>query len=266
MPDKEFLEEYPLFRKLKAKLPATLDNYPKVPINMKCSVCDSMQTFNMINNYSELFHHNNYPANNTLIRLDYLCQSCKSFHRQFNIYINEALDAVCKVGQFPEWEIKLDKNLEKTLGKHSSTFRKGLVCEAQGYGIGAFAYYRRITEQIIDELLDSINDLIDEENKEKFKVALEQTKTTRVTQEKIDLVKDLLPSILRPNNMNPLGILHSKLSEGLHAETDENCLEIAAHVREILTFLVNQVIQSKSSASKFTDSMKAILDKKTITK
>lgn len=66
--------------------------------------------------------------------------------------------------------------------------------------------------------------------------------------------------------MNPLGILHSELSEGLHAETDENCLEIAAHVREILTFLVNQVIQSKSSATKFTDSMKAILDKKTITK
>lgn len=266
MPHKEFLEAYPLFRKLKAKLPATLDNYPKVPINMKCSVCDSMQTFNMINSYSELFHYSNYPANNTLVRLDYLCQSCKSFHRQFNIYINETLDAVYKVGQYPEWEIKLDKNLEKTLGKHASTFRKGLVCESQGYGIGAFAYYRRITEQIIDELLDSINDLIDEANKEKYKIALEQTKKTRVTQEKIDLVKDLLPSILRPNNMNPLGILHSELSEGLHAETDENCLEIAAHVREILTFLVNQVIQSKASASKFTDSMKAILEKKNITK
>ena len=66
--------------------------------------------------------------------------------------------------------------------------------------------------------------------------------------------------------MNPLGILHSELSEGLHADTDENCLEIATHVREILTFLVNQVIQSKSSASKFTDSMKAILDKKMISK
>lgn len=266
MPHKEFLEEYPLFRKLNVKLHATLDNYPKVPINMKCNVCDSMQTFNMINTYSELKGYNNYPANDTLVRLDYLCQSCQDFHRQFNIYINESLDAVYKVGQYPEWEIKLDKNLEKTLGKHSSTFRKGLVCESQGYGIGAFAYYRRITEQIIDELLDSINDLIDEVNKAKYKIALEQTKKTRVTQEKINLVKDLLPSILRPNNMNPLGILHTELSEGLHAETEENCLEIAAHVREILTFLVNQVIQSKSSASKFTDSMKAILDKKTTTK
>lgn len=266
MPHKEFLEEYPLFRKLKAKFPETLNNYPIVPINMKCNVCDSMQTFNMINNYSESYGYKDYPANNTLVRLDYLCQSCKRFHRQFNLYINEALDAVYKVGQYPEWEIRIDKNLEKTLGKHASTYKKGLVCESQGYGIGAFAYYRRITEQIIDELLDSINDLIDEVNREKYRIALEQTKKTRVTQEKIDLVKDLLPSILRPHNMNPLGILHSELSEGLHAETDENCLEIATHFREILTFLVNQIIQSKSSATKFTESMKAILDKKTMPK
>lgn len=267
MPHKEFLEEYPLFRKLKVKeLPSTLDRYPKVPVNMKCKICDSMQTFNMANEFFELQGYRNCPAKDTLVRLDYLCQSCQSFHRQFNIYISNDLDYIYKVGQYPEWEIKIEKNLEKTLGKHSSTFKKGLVCESQGYGIGAFSYYRRITEEIIDELLDSINELIDEVNRDKYKVALEQTKKTRVTQDKIDLVKDLLPSILRPNNMNPLGILHSELSEGLHAETDDSCLEIATHIREILTFLINQVIQSKSSATRFTESMKAILNKKAIQK
>lgn len=266
MPNKEFLEDYPLFKKLKDPFPYTLDLFPKVPINMKCSMCDSIQTFNMINNFFELMPYSNYPANNTVVKLDYICQSCKKTHKVFYIYISDTLDYIYKIGQYPEWEIKIDRNLEKTFGKHSSTFKKGLVCESQGYGIGAFAYYRRITEQIIDELLDSIHDLIEEQNKEKYKLALDLTKKTRVTQEKIDLVKDLLPSILRPHNMNPLGILHSELSEGLHAETDENCLEIATHIREILTFLVNQVIQSKSSAAKFTDSMKAILDKKTISK
>lgn len=111
-----------------------------------------------------------------------------------------------------------------------------MVCESQGYGIGAFAYYRRITEDIIDELLDSIIDLIEPENIDKFKTALEATKKTRVTQEKIELVKDLLPGILKPNGMNPLGVLHSELSEGLHAETDANCLENATHIKDILTF------------------------------
>ncbi len=262
MPNKEFLEEYPLFKKLRTKLPITLDKFRKVAIHMFCEVCKSEQTFNMTNDYYELKGYINYPSNNEKIRLKYLCESCKSFERLFFIYIGPECDYMYKVGQYPEWEIKIDKNLEKTLGKHSKIFRKGLVCESQGYGIGAFAYYRRITEEIIDELLISIYDLIEEKEKDKYIAALEKTKNTRVTQEKIDLVKDLLPTILRPNGMNPLGVLHSELSEGIHAETDESCLETASHVREILTFLVNQIIQSKEAAKQFTGSMKALLEKK----
>src|SRR5690554_3520710 len=242
MPNKEFLEEYSLFRKFTAKFPSTLDDFPKPPINMKCENCGSVQTFNMTNEYYGLFGYSNYPAEDTKLRLVYECQSCRSFTRQFQIYISPTLDYCYKFGQYPEWEIKMDKNLAKTLGKHAKTFRKGLVCESQGYGIGAFAYYRRITEEIIDELLESITDLIEQDNKTLYLEALEKTKQTRVTQEKIDLIKDLLPTILRPNGMNPLGVLHSELSEGLHAESDESCLENASHIKDILTFLINQII------------------------
>src|SRR5690606_2900666 len=110
--------------------------------------------------------------------------------------------------------------------------------------------------------LDSIADLIDEENKGVYLIPLEKTKHTRVTQEKTDLIKDLLPSILRPNGVNPLGVLHSELSEGLHADTDQSCLENVNHIKNILTFLINQIIQSKESAKGFTESMKSILEKK----
>ena len=99
-------------------------------------------------------------------------------------------------------------------------------------------------------------------NREDYIIALEKTKKTRITQDKIDLVKDLLPTILRPNGMNPLGVLHSELSEGLHAESDESCLENASHIKDILTYLINQIIQSKEAAKQFTDSMKSLLDKK----
>lgn len=259
---KEFLEEYSLFRKLKCEVPRTLNSIPKPPINMSCHDCDSVQTFNMVNEYYENYRISNTVSADEKVRLVYECQSCRQFTRQFQIYISPELDYIYKYGQYPEWEIKMDKNLEKTLGRHAKTFRKGLVCESQGYGIGAFAYYRRITEEIIDELLDSIADLIEEDNKAEYLSALEETKKTRVTQEKIDLVKDLLPTLLRPSGMNPLGVLHSELSEGLHAETDENCLENASHIRDILTFLINQIIQSKEASKQFTSSMKSILGKK----
>lgn len=261
---KEFIEEYSLFRKLKINVfENDLRKWTKIPVNMNCDVCHSMQTFNMTNEfYHSGYQESNVWAENRVIDINYLCQSCGNFERRFTIFAPASKDSIYKVGQYPEWEIKMDKNLEKTLGKHSKTFRKGLVCESQGYGIGAFSYYRRITEEIIDELLDSISELIEEENREEYKIALEKTKNTRVTQEKIDLIKDILPSILKPNGINPLGVLHSELSEGLHAETDESCLDNANHIKTILTFLINQIIQSKESAKTFTESMKSILEKK----
>jgi hypothetical protein len=260
--NKEFLEDYSLFRKFKCEIPNHMNQIPKPSINMECRDCKSTQTFKMVNEYYEFHRYANPPSSDEKVRLLYLCQSCRNFTRQFHVYISPDNDYVYKIGQYPEWEIKMDKNLEKTLGKHSTNFRKGLVCESQGYGIGAFSYYRRITEDIIDELLDSIEDLIEEENKAKYQEALTKTKQTRVTQEKIDLVKDLLPSILKPDGMNPLGVLHSELSEGLHAETDAACLENASHIKSILVFLVNQIIRSKEAAKNFTSGMKSLLDKK----
>lgn len=258
----EFLENYPLFQKLKGEVPKTIDKFKGVPIHMGCHLCKSEQTFNMINEFAEHFRFLNPPSAAQNVRLLYRCEACKKFDRVFYIYISPELDYVYKIGQYPEWEIKIDKRIEQALGKHVSFFRKGLVCESESYGIGAFAYYRRITEEIIDELLDSIADLIEPENKEKYLSALELAKNTRVTQEKIELVKDLLPSILRPNGMNPLGVLHSELSDGLHGQTDEMCLEKAEHIKSILSFLIIQILQTKESSKSFSDSMRKLLDKK----
>jgi hypothetical protein len=54
---------------------------------------------------------------------------------------------VQKVGQFPPWSIRVDRNAEQILGQHVEIYKRGLTCESQGYGIGAFSYYRRIVEQ-----------------------------------------------------------------------------------------------------------------------
>jgi hypothetical protein len=124
------------------------------------------------------------------------------------------------------------------------------------------SYYRRIVEEVIDELLDEISDLLSGDDLSNYKEALEKTKNTIVTAEKIELVKDLLPTILRPNGVNPLSLLHSVLSQGLHAESDDACLDLAQQCREVLVFLVDQVRASKETAKSFTSNMKKLLDKK----
>ncbi|EGR8992406.1 hypothetical protein BST55_22545 [Vibrio vulnificus] len=264
MPNKEFIEEFPLYRKFEiSALPSSLDRLPKVNINMGCPSCKSSQTFTMRNEYHDGFGYVNYPSKGAGVRLAYVCSHCNSFERLFFVKLADDGKWMMKVGQYPAWEIAGEPNVERLLGKHRSYYKKGLICESQGYGVAAFAYYRRIVEEIIDELLSEIALLLSPAELSDYNVALEKTKQTLVTAEKIELVKDLLPAILRPEGMNPLSALHSALSEGLHAESDQECLEFAEHCREVLVFLVNQVAASKEAAKSFTTSMRKLLDKKT---
>jgi hypothetical protein len=277
MANKKFLEESPLYRKFKTELKypnwqngIESRNLPKPAIHMHCFICDSEQTFNMSNEYwSESGSAADYP-NHSVIKLNYLCSACGQGTRVFLVYFAiEKLDAeynryvVEKVGQIPSWDIGMDKNLEAMLGDHSVYYRRGLVCESQSYGMGAYAYFRRITEDIIDELLDSVVDLLDGDEKIKYSQALAKTKLTKVTQEKIDLVKDLLPVSLRPDGVNPLAELHTALSEGLHAGDDEECLEYADAIKSVLIYLVNQIIRKREDSKKFTSGMRKLLEKKT---
>jgi len=261
MPNKEFLEQYPLYRKFQQAFPQTIDQFPIVKIKMLCPECISEQTFRPTNKYFENFEYQNYPAASAVFRCVYLCSHCESFERFFFLATGSELKWIMKVGQFPSWEIQGNPNIETLLGQHASYYKKGLVCESQGYGIGAFGYYRRIVEETIGGLLDEISGLMTGSELELFEGALVKVRGTIVTQEKIELVKDLLPAILRPDGMNPLSALHSSLSQGLHAESDEECLEQAALVREILIFLVNQVAASKSASKGFTDSMRKLLER-----
>lgn len=283
MAHKQFLEEYPLYRKFDTGLMPTGGYYdpnyvqikqiPKPSVNIDCTRC-GRQTFNMVNVYG----NDEDRAAGTFIEVLYKCASCHiSAQRYFVNFFEQKVQVpkkdgststethlfVQKVGQYPAWAAKLDKGLEDLLGEHAEHYRKGLANEGQSYGIGAYAYYRRVTEDVIDDLLESISDLItDGPEKAAYEEALEQVKKTRVAQDKIDLVKDLLPKSLKPDGYNPLGVLHSALSEGLHTEDDETCLEYANEIKGVLIFLVNKVLREKNEAKEFTESMRKILEKK----
>lgn len=263
MPNAGFLEQYPLYRKFTVDdLPSRMDRIQRVPIKMSCSICKSEQTFLMTNDPYENCEHSYSPSAEVVFRAVYTCAHCAEFTRVFFIRMGEDCSYMMKVGQYPAWDIQGDPNIERLLGSHSALFKKGLICESQGYGIGAFAYYRRIVEEIIDELLGQISDLMSGEELEGYKRALEATKRAVAAQEKIALVKDMLPAILRPDGMNPLSALHSILSEGLHSETDDECLEKAMRAREVLIFLACQIAVSKAASKGFTKSMRKLLGKK----
>lgn len=262
MPFRELLEDYPLYRKY-PKCPWVFLNLVEKPsIHMACPTCKSDQTFIMSNEYYEGYPNINTALRGLSVRAIYLCVGCKQFSRYFLIRFAEDGQSVMKVGQEPPWAIAVDKNLERMLGGHVGTYRKGLICESQGYGIGAFSYYRRIVEEIIDELLDEIAQLIPPNERDRYSAALVTAKATRVAQDKIGLVKHLLPDSLKPEGLNPLSVLHDSLSQGLHGQSDERCVELAATTREVLVFLVREVLDHKAAAKSFSESIRKLLDKR----
>ena len=270
MPNKDFLENSPLFKLVPVKLPATttFDSLPSPPIKMHCGICEEEHTFNC----QDYFHTNKSiemgrdgsspPVSSRIVRAEYKCTHCGRFERLFFVKVGPGCEWLMKVGQDPPWDIKTDPALRKKLGRHAGNYQKGRICESQGYGIGAFAYYRRVTEEIIGELLEEIPDLLEEAARAEFKSALIRVKETNVAAEKIEVVREMLPASLRLAGQNPLSLLHSLLSQGLHAGSDEDCLDSAAATRGILEFLVSQILTAKDERKGYADAIAKALEKK----
>lgn len=57
-------------------------------------------------------------------------------------------------------------------------------------------------------------------------------------------VKDAIPQNLLIKGHNPLTLLHSALSDGLHARDDDRCLELAHDIRIVLAELSERLGQA----------------------
>ena len=281
----EFLETFSLYRK--AKFDRTFNQADPLysghqAIHTYCGECKTDRTFN----YEEsprLFHnqvrisedlpapivpeynpfaggHNHKSKWDFIFYICYRCGFCKKFERVYFVWSSADGKTVMKVGQFPAVDIAISKDFKQILQQHEETYKKGLICESHGFGIGAFAYYRRIVESVIDQLLDAIESLLIGTEKEKYQKGLAETKKTIVAQQKIELVKDLLPASLRPQQMNPLDVLHGSLSEGIHSLPDAECLSRAEDIRNTLAILVNLINVNRETQKVLTESMRRVME------
>jgi hypothetical protein len=83
---------------------------------------------------------------------DYACRNCHDFLKRFAIAISAPADepdghgTIVKVGEIPLFGPHVPSNVFELLAQDIEAFQKGLRSEAQGLGIAAFAYYRRVVE------------------------------------------------------------------------------------------------------------------------
>jgi hypothetical protein len=82
--------------------------------------------------------------------------------------------------------------------------------------------------------------------------------------EKIDYAGELLPASLRPRGKsNSMGVLHELASEGLHAKTDEECVDILESCRKTFEYVFGKLRIQTEDAKRFVQEMAGLTEKKT---
>ena len=247
---KQFIEEYTLYKKFPLDddvNPIKLQSLKCPNINLHCVVCDERHTFHQKNQIFDNCIHQLLTAEGQILFARYQCQGCSKYTAAFTFFVDPDYKWVMKVGQFPAWEIVPDKSVSSFLNEHRELISKGMICESQSFGVGAYAYYRRIVEGIIDDLLDGISEFANDDEKDK----LLKAKDAHRASDKIMVAKEALPMSLKVGGHNPLGLMYGHLSEGIHSLSDDDCQKNAQVLRGALFFLCKQIYTMKKEKDQF---------------
>jgi hypothetical protein len=171
--------------------------------------------------------------------LRYTCKNCSKSVKIFSLMINAVEHAekgkAFKFGELPNFGPPNPPRLITLIRPQRDLFLKGRRAENQGMGIAAFAYYRRVIDdqraRIFDEIIKVCQRLsADESIIRDLTAAKSETQFSKA----VESVKHGIPPTLFINGQNPLTLLHSALSEGLHGKSDEECLEDATNIRIVM--------------------------------
>jgi hypothetical protein len=186
--------------------------------------------------------------------LSFTCASCGKAERLFLVeqVVTETTVRLQKFGELPRKPLARDRFLQRFLHDDLDNYEKALVCLTHEYGIAAFAYFRRVTENNIGRLLDLVREDAEASSvSHEILEALEELRKDTPMSKKIELANLALPPHLRPEGTNPLGRLYQVLSEGVHALSEQECLAKAKATSECLAFLIAELTTRREHRQHF---------------
>jgi hypothetical protein len=172
---------------------------------------------------------------------------------------------IFKLGEDPPFGPHVPSRLIALVETERDLFLKGRQAESVGLGIGAFSYYRRVVENQFQRVIGEIISVAVRIGADKDMISdLELARSEKQFSNAVRHVKHGIPaSLLLDGGHNPLTLLHDSLSNGLHAETDEECLEIAESIRLLLEHLSDRLDQALKDHKVLNDAVSKLLQRKT---
>lgn len=184
----------------------------------------------------------------------FTCVTCRKVHHEYLVeqIVGEETIKIQKYGQLPRKHLERDNILNNFFSEDSNNYEKAVVCLSHGYGIAAFAYFRRIIEKNIFKLIDLLlEEVKSSESDLKIIESLTELRKESPMSDRIKVANEALPEYLKPDGLNPLGKLYQVLSEGVHNLSDEECLKRANIVKECLKYLISELTSRKKNRTKF---------------
>lgn len=263
-----FLAEYNLYQKCSLEQllgedartnSAYLANYlTPVRVILWCSVCKDERPFGRAEGVpiEEHYQHEPRPGRRGLNTHDgevfyiyLLCTGCAE--AEFRCWVEAHVENnapptsvgwLRKVGQVPQWNIALSSELAKALGDDVGLYKRAQICKTFSYGVGACAYLRRVLENRIVPLLDTVYEVRKEdgaadEDLEEIRAIMEG----KIAEEKIRLANTVLPESIKVPGRNALYDIYSRLSNGMHARDEQQCMAIANWASPPLEYVITQL-------------------------
>lgn len=177
--------------------------------------------------------------------ITYRCRNCLASTKTFAVVVEWDTGGnteVMKLGEFPPFSTPISPRIPKLLGSPDlDLYRKGVQALDHGLGIGAASYFRRIVESQWKLVVTEIRKAAERlgfEDLSAYDRALESNQFKNA----LESLKGAIPEkLLLPGGHNPLALLHRPLSEQLHAQSDDDCLQQAKDIQLVLEALLDNI-------------------------
>ena len=261
----QFIEEYPLYSKFGVNQPIEAADLAGLEFNFFCNNEKQIQLFKLAAaKHNGVAHPGSVSPGVSRVHLpegaiiDFtelfsgICQSCGNY--KISLIISGGTQNenpkyfIRKIGQYPAPEAsvaKLPKEVFDFLSDEDrELYRKGLKNLELGYGLGAFAYFKRMIENEIGKIIETIsNPYSPQSNRIAEVVAAYKT-----DQQKSKLIEDItphLPESLKEHGANILLLLNDTVLTPLHELTEEECIKKSKDIDTLFRYLLKKINEEK---------------------
>jgi hypothetical protein len=278
VPFKLFLEGTPLLTT--RNVSATLDHVGQYsrhillpPIELYCpgKNCGGRRFLNPHSQSAPAFNVEDGQSTTQVFFAHYRCRNCHQDVKLFALHAHiqrvesKYVFRFMKVGEAPAFGEPRPNVITDVLDDEIAYFERGYRAEVAGLGIGAFAYYRRFVESHKDKLIDTLRAVaVAQAADENVLLALDRARKTNSFERAVDEIKDAIPPGMRlKGGHNPLTLLHSALSIGVHKDDDAECLARAQDIRTVLTALASKTTEALADSAELSAAVGRLSNRKT---